>query len=82
MASPIHYRGSPQILKRKKKKKPENQKSNPHHSHVAGREIKNQTPIQLVHDQKQNKLQYRGVLLFITKKKKKAPNTEQTKTKP
>ena len=64
MASPIDYRGSPQILK-KKKKTLENQKSNPRHDHVTGREIRNQTPIQLVHEQKQNKLQYRGVLVFI-----------------
>ena len=63
MASPIDYRGSPRILK--KKKTLENQKSNPRQYHVTGREIRNQTPIQLLHEQKQNKLQYRGVLVFI-----------------
>ena len=55
---------------KKKKKKTDNQKSNPRHGHVAGREIINQTLIQSVHEQKQNKLQYRGFLVFISKKKK------------
>ena len=63
----------------KKKKKTENQKSNPRHGHVAGREIINQTLIQSVHEQKQNKLQYRGVLVFISKKKK---SPIQSKPKP